>query len=95
MGISFCLAGCVWCEACAGAQSLNAEAAPTCEGSSVLPPAICAAYKHARVCALKRTYTRVRAHSGITFLEMPEPSQGVYTKRCSFEMRVRRREEAA
>lgn len=27
MGISFRLAGCVWCESCAGAQSLNVKAA--------------------------------------------------------------------
>lgn len=89
MGISFRLAGCVWCEARVGAQSLNAEAATNMWRKPLLFRLLSVLHTNMCACALKHTHWHT--HSGITFLEMPEPSQGVFTKRCSFEKRVRRR----
>ena len=88
MRISFRLAGCVWCEACVGPNLWMLRQLPTCGGSSALPPRY---LRCIQTCARVPSNTPdTHTYSGITFLEMPEASQGVSTKRCSFEKRARR-----
>uniref|UniRef100_A0A8P4GGJ2 Pre-B-cell leukemia homeobox 1a n=1 Tax=Dicentrarchus labrax TaxID=13489 RepID=A0A8P4GGJ2_DICLA len=80
--------GCVWCEACVGAPIFERRSSYQHVKEALLFHLLSVLHTNMCVCALKHTYTHTR--SGITFLEMPEPSQGVFTKRCSFEKRVSR-----
>lgn len=61
-----------------GARSLSAAAASNMCRKLRSPRCI-------QTCA--RVPSNTHTHSGITFLEMPEPSQGVLTKRCRKEAR--------
>lgn len=87
MGISFRLAGCVWCEACAGAPVFERRGGDQHVKEALLFHLL--SVLHTNMCPHTHTHTHRHARTGITFLEMPEPSRGVFTKRRSFEKQLR------